>query len=75
MANQEAGQAIRFASSTHFTKPLFRIVMILGTDAPKIFLIPISLVLLSAINEERPNKSRQDINKMRLFNNLEHQYA
>jgi len=37
------------------------IAIIPGTEAPRIFLIPISFVFCSVVNETSPNKPRQEI--------------
>ena len=38
----------------------------LATDAPRTFLIPISLVRCSAVNEDSPNIPRQEIKRARI---------
>ena len=65
MTYQATGQAIRLAISTHSIKLLFRFLTIIGTEAPKIFLIQISLVLRSATNDASPNNPKQAMNMAR----------
>src|SRR5579862_1725501 len=56
---QAAGQARAKATATSTRKSVDNSLMILVTDAPTTFRIPISLVLLSTINAVRPNRPRQ----------------
>src|SRR5882672_9577067 len=52
------GEAIRKAIRISFRKSTERIEMILGTEAPITFLIPISLVRLTAASAVSPNNPR-----------------
>ncbi len=60
MHNQAIGQAIRFEIRTHFRASQENRATICQDLAPMTFLTPISLVLLSAIKEDKPYNPRHD---------------
>ncbi len=61
--------AIHDAINTKITKSLLSNCHKLETDAPRIFLTPISLVRCSAINEANPKSPKQEIKIARMEKN------
>ena len=58
------GQLIIFASKTHLVNPFDKRPNIPGTEAPKTFRIPISLIRLSAVKEAKPNIPKHEMNRV-----------
>src|SRR6185503_15518464 len=59
--HHDTGNAINKEMPTSFKKSFDNIVVMLVTDAPTTFLIPISFLLFCAVKAAKPNKPRQEI--------------
>src|SRR5579871_1005501 len=61
IAHHANGKAISTATKTSFKKSLDNIIVILFTDAPTTFLMPISFCLFCAVKAASPNNPRQEM--------------
>ena len=61
VTHHATGQAITPAIITHLTNSFDIRIRMLAMDEPSAFRIPISLVLPSIINEDKPNKPNAEI--------------
>ena len=59
-----------FAIKTHFKNSLEIRKTIVEIDAPKTFLIPISLILLSTVKAVKPKRPRHAMNIARMENDV-----
>ena len=70
MAYQAKGAAMRMASATNLRKSLESKAMILATEAPNTFRMPISLVRWEVVYATKPNRPKQASKTAKLANKV-----